>query len=73
MKNPKSVENQAFVYTVDEWGDVEHCVYHGLIDGKEKSTLHRISHFISRLTATMVANGSMTEAQVEEFIASCRA
>jgi len=59
-------------YTVSEWGDVEHCVYHALVDAPEANASHRIAHVISRLAATMVEKGLLSEAEVELFLHSCR-
>ena len=59
-------------YTVSEWGDVEHCVYHALVDAPEANASHRIAHVVSRLAATMVAKGLLSEDEVEIFLHSCR-
>jgi hypothetical protein len=59
-------------YKIDDWVDVEHCVYNALTDEPKNLTDHRIAHFISRLTATLVENGTIAPDQVEEFLLSCR-
>lgn len=59
-------------YKIDDWSDAEHCVYHALTDEPKNLTDHRIAHFIARLTATLLENGTMTSEQVEEFLATCR-
>ncbi len=59
-------------YKIDNWVDAEHCVYHALTDEPKHLTDHRIAHFLSRLTATLIENGTTTTEQVEEFLLSCR-
>jgi len=65
-------------YKIEDWTDVEHCVYHALVDKPEniadsqELANHRIAHFLSRLTATLIENGSLTGDEVEEFLATCR-
>jgi hypothetical protein len=64
--------SQKTTYTVSSWGDVEHCVYHALVDAPEAHTSHRIAHVISRLAATMVEKGLLSENELEVFLHSCR-
>jgi|LakMenEpi03Aug12_release.lakeMendotaPanAssembly.Ray.scaffolds.fasta_scaffold4992172_1 hypothetical protein len=59
-------------YRVSEWDDVEHCVYHALLDAPENGTPHRIAHFVSRLAATMVEKGMLSVGELETFLHSCR-
>lgn len=59
-------------YTVDAWGDVEHCVYHALVDAPEALATHRLSHFVSQLAAKMVKKGVLSVQDVELFLHSCR-
>lgn len=59
-------------YRIDDWVDAEHCVYHALIDDPKDLTEHRIAHFLGRLTAKLIENGTMTTEEVEAFLHTCR-
>lgn len=59
-------------YAVSEWVDVEHCVYHALVDAPENLTSHRIAHVVSRIAATLVERGILTTAELEDVLHSAR-
>ena len=69
-------DNEEGKYEVDNWSDLEHCVYHGLVDNREGTkkdlTNHRIAHFLSRLTAKLVEDGVLSVKETESFIHSSR-
>jgi hypothetical protein len=59
-------------YKVDDWMDLEHCVYHAITDAPEKLTSHRLAHVIARLAASLVEKEIVTVAEIEEFLATSR-
>jgi hypothetical protein len=59
-------------YKVDSWADVEHCVYHALVDAPDELTTHRIAHVVGRIAATLVEKEILTTRELESFLHSCR-
>jgi hypothetical protein len=64
--------NEPKQYKIEDWTDVEHCVFHALTDPPADNTTHRIAHVISCLADVLVETGTITEKAVEEILLTCR-
>ncbi len=65
-------EKEQLDYKVDSWMDIEHCVYHALIDAPENLTTHRISHVVARIAAVLIEKEVLTVSELESLLLSCR-
>jgi hypothetical protein len=59
-------------YRVDSWADVEHCVYHALMDPPHENVTHRICHVVGRLAAHLVDKELITIDEIEDLLFTSR-
>jgi hypothetical protein len=56
-------------YRIEDHDDVQHCVYHAIMDAKLENQNRRIATLIAELTAVLVQKGCLTNDQLDEVLA----